>query len=552
MELQGYRIEETIGDGGMAVVYKGIQLSLNRPVAIKFLKRSLADDLGMQERFLHESRIIARLNHPNIIHVIDCGISSDGMPYYVMEHVKGVTLEQAMATSALSISRKVGIGAQLSNALSYAHKNGIIHRDVKPANLLIDYEGHIKLADFGIAQSMNDSRVGGDPGEVSGTYAYMPPEQLRGVEFCTAKSDVYAMGILLYQLFVGKMPGSRFEPPSQFMRDIPVAIDSLLQRCLAQKQEDRPKAEEVQHTLILLQQGTHLQATQVSQAKKVITGLKKNFNLIDVLKEDQYAGVYLLEEPGSKQLMVIKKLPISKRGMMINRRLFTEPGPSIARILGASQNERAFLLVMEYLQGGCLADRLAAQWQLGDFIRVAEQMAQALIYAHNNAMVHGNLRPSNVLFDGSGNAKLADFGLEEHYRYHKDEQNWYMPPNELLSPESDIFALGVIFHQMLTAELPTWRAQKLVELPVVKQFPPEVLKLLTGMLALSKPQRIGTAAQALKMVSGLQKHVPSQSTVMKTQPHMKPVVVPPPVAASAKKPPGAFKAFKRAWNELWS
>src|SRR5262249_9405373 len=161
----------------------------------------------------------------------------------------------------------------------------------------------------------------------------------------------------------------------------------------------------------------------------------------------------------------------NKNGLMINRRLMSEPHQNIVRVLGASQNERLFLLVMEYLQGGCLQDRLVTPWQLGDFVRVAEQITNSLVYAHNNAILHGNLRPSNILFDANGNAKVADFGLDEHYLSHKDEQNWYTPPNEILSRETDIFALGVIFHQMLTTELPSWKAQKLVEMPNIKQFP---------------------------------------------------------------------------------
>ncbi|MBW2109421.1 MAG: serine/threonine protein kinase, partial [Deltaproteobacteria bacterium] len=136
--IGGYEIIEKIGSGGMGAVFRGRQVSLDRPVAIKVLSKTLADCREALERFNRESQIIARLNHPNIIHVIDRGVTSRGMPYFVMEYIEGRDLAQAIKSGDLDVNRKLDLMIQVCKALSYAHKNSVIHRDIKPGNVLID------------------------------------------------------------------------------------------------------------------------------------------------------------------------------------------------------------------------------------------------------------------------------------------------------------------------------------------------------------------------------------------------------------------------------
>jgi serine/threonine-protein kinase len=166
--IGGYEVIEKIGEGGMSIVYKGRQVSLNRPVAIKVLPRKLMDQHDLLERFKRESVIIARLNHPNIIHVIDRGITPKGMPYFVMEYVEGTSLARAIREGNLDANRKMDLIIQTCKALSYAHKNGVIHRDIKPANVLIDANGNVLVLDFGIAKFYDQ---GG--GNLQGTRADM-------------------------------------------------------------------------------------------------------------------------------------------------------------------------------------------------------------------------------------------------------------------------------------------------------------------------------------------------------------------------------------------
>lgn len=151
MQLFGYTIGVPLGKGAMATVYLAEQLSLHRSVAIKVLDASLVEDPHVQSQFQQESLLVASLNHPNIIQVIDQGESDCGQPYFIMQYVKSVNLSAVLSRSDVAITRKLDIVMQICKALSYAHRNGVVHRDIKPANILVDYEGHVRVVDFGIA-----------------------------------------------------------------------------------------------------------------------------------------------------------------------------------------------------------------------------------------------------------------------------------------------------------------------------------------------------------------------------------------------------------------
>jgi serine/threonine protein kinase len=199
-----YRLEARIGSGGMSTVYRAMDETLQRPVAIKLLHREVATDSDQLERFRREARAVAQLSHPHIVGVIDAG-EDENRPYIVFEYVEGETLkERIRRLGRLPIPEAVAYAIEIARALGAAHARHIVHRDVKPQNVLIDEEGSAKVTDFGIARTMDEEGLTAD-GRVLGTTDYVSPEQALG-QPVTGQSDLYSLGIVLYEMLTGEVP----------------------------------------------------------------------------------------------------------------------------------------------------------------------------------------------------------------------------------------------------------------------------------------------------------------------------------------------------------
>ena len=198
-----YEILEKIGSGGMADVYKARCHRLNRLVAIKILKEDLSQDAEFRRRFHAESQAVAMLSHPNIVSVYDVS-RSDNIDYIVMELIEGITLKQYMQKKgALSWKESLHFSTQIAKALAHAHERGIIHRDIKPQNIMLLKDGTIKVADFGIAELQ--SNLSGYSGQAVGSVHYMAPEQAKGA-VADARSDIYSLGVVMYEMLTGQLP----------------------------------------------------------------------------------------------------------------------------------------------------------------------------------------------------------------------------------------------------------------------------------------------------------------------------------------------------------
>jgi len=195
-----YRVERELGRGGMATVYLAHDEELGRRVAVKVLPERLADDDSFRARFLREARLAGRLSHPNVVRVYDAG-EADGRPFIVMEYVPGRSLADS---GRLPAARVAELGMQACAGLQHAHDAGLVHRDVKPANLLVREDGVLKIADFGIARAAESTRHT-QAGTLLGTARYLAPEQIAG-EDATSASDVYSLGAVLYELLTGRPP----------------------------------------------------------------------------------------------------------------------------------------------------------------------------------------------------------------------------------------------------------------------------------------------------------------------------------------------------------
>ena len=233
VEIAGrYRLEERLGAGGMSTVYRALDGVLERQVAVKLLAEHLSEDDGFVARFRREALAAAKLVHPNVVQVYDSGHDPDAHRYFiVMEYVNGPTVGQLMREHGqLPAEEAVDIITQACEGLEYAHRHGVIHRDVKPGNLLMNPDGVVKLADFGIAKAAEDSRIT-QIGSVVGTAAYLSPERARGDE-ATASADVYSLGVVAYQLLGAKLPfesGSLTELAARQREGSPQPLDQLNQ-----------------------------------------------------------------------------------------------------------------------------------------------------------------------------------------------------------------------------------------------------------------------------------------------------------------------------------
>jgi serine/threonine protein kinase len=295
--LGPYEVLSTLGSGGMAEVYRARDTRLGREVALKVVNEALAGDPDLVRRFEQEARLAGSLNHPNLVAVYDVGVQ-DGAAYFITELLKGESLRERLSHGRIPIQTALDWGAQLAQGLAAAHAQGIIHRDVKPENVFVTSDGHVKLLDFGIAKLTEQSRVGGrhgilddtvtpiggatQTGAILGTPAYMSPEQVRG-ESVDARTDIFSLGAVLHEMLSGQrpFPGSPLESshailneePPPLPDEVPAVVARVVQRCLAKEPARRlQSASDLGFALEILRSptGTTQPAVAPSRARRRI------------------------------------------------------------------------------------------------------------------------------------------------------------------------------------------------------------------------------------------------------------------------------------------
>ena len=251
-----YEILEVVGSGGMAIVYKAKDKLLDRYVAVKMLREELQDDKDFVERFKAEARSAASLNHPNVVSVFDVGTDGD-REYFVMEYIEGITLKEIIDSKQLGWKTACSYGVQIAGAIEHAHRKSIVHRDIKPHNIMITKDKVVKVTDFGIARAVTSSTIV-RAGNVIGSVHYFSPEQASGgvVDF---KSDIYSMGVVLYEMLTGRVPfeaenpvaiakmhvDNQPQPPIELNPEIPETVNDIVLKAIAKQPSKRyQKSEE--------------------------------------------------------------------------------------------------------------------------------------------------------------------------------------------------------------------------------------------------------------------------------------------------------------------
>jgi serine/threonine protein kinase len=244
-QLSGYGVDQFIARGGMGAVYRGRHLSLDRAVAIKILPPLLREiDPTFAQRFKQESRAMAQLNHPAIVGVYSSGEMADGTLYFIMEFIDGTDVAQMVIQQGrLSSAHAMAITAHVCDALQYAHTHGVVHRDIKPANIMVGFDGRVKVADFGLAKSSNVNQASLTmSGHVMGTPHFLAPEALMLGGSVDHRADIYAVGVMLYQMLTGKLPKGIFEMPSMLVAGLDPRFDQIIAKAMREERSARYQA----------------------------------------------------------------------------------------------------------------------------------------------------------------------------------------------------------------------------------------------------------------------------------------------------------------------
>ncbi len=261
---------ELLGKGGMGAVYKARQKQLDRFVAIKILPPEVSDDPAFEVRFTREARTLARLNHPNIVQVYDFGQAGRYF-YFLMEFVDGQNLRDVIEAGGLEPKQALAIIPDICAALQFAHDTSVVHRDIKPENILIDRQGRVKIADFGLAMLLDREPADitlTEAGQVMGTPHYMAPEQMRGSHSIDHRADIYSLGVVFYELLTGELPVGHFEAPSRRLQ-VDVRLDEVVLRALATEPDRRYQhASDVQHDIEQISASVPVPASSLDEARQ--------------------------------------------------------------------------------------------------------------------------------------------------------------------------------------------------------------------------------------------------------------------------------------------
>lgn len=252
-QIPGYKILGKVGAGAMAFVYKAKQLSLNRTVAIKVLPRRFTENPEYVQRFYKEGQAAGKLNHPNIVQAIDVS-EAGGYHYFVMEFVEGKTIADDIAEGAFGEKEAIDVIIQVTHALAHAHSHGLVHRDVKPKNIMINQQGVVKLADMGLARETTDIEAAqSEAGKAYGTPYYIAPEQIRGKIDIDGRADIYGLGATFYHMVTGQVPFTgddsseimkkhlreKLIPPDHINTSLSAGVSEVIEIMMAKRREDR-------------------------------------------------------------------------------------------------------------------------------------------------------------------------------------------------------------------------------------------------------------------------------------------------------------------------
>jgi serine/threonine protein kinase len=517
--VPGYEILEELGRGGMGVVYKARQVSLKRLVALKLIRDAALASPEERARFQIEAEAAARMRHPNIVAIYDIGEHA-GRPYFAMELIEGGSLDKQLVGQSLPARQTAELIYSVALAVQHAHAQKVVHRDLKPANILLHKEQSEstpaelgagkpaadsasilqassfvpKITDFGLAKRLDsDSTALTRDGAVLGTASYMAPEQAEGRSREIGPAvDVYALGAILYELLTGRPPFQTDswnqtvqqvlhadpERPTRLQPDVPRDLETICLKCLEKEPSQRyASAGELADDLSRFLKGQPVAAVPLGERERLerLAG-REGYQIVGVLASGPRSRVYHALEGPLKQAVVLK---VFRAGICTREEWETWlrraadvwaclTHPNIVPVRRASWWDGSPCLIFEYVPHGSLAGKLTGQpHPIREALRLVEQLTEIVGYLHRQGVVHGNLKPTNVLFAADGIPRVADIPLTIGWFQRPqlvDDRDAgalsYVAPELAREPAgeprpyTDIYGLGMILYELLTGRPP--------------------------------------------------------------------------------------------------
>ncbi len=508
--ISQYRIVEKLGEGGMGVVYKAEDTKLKRAVALEFLSSNYLGTTEEKTRFIREAQSAASLDHPNICTVYEIN-EAEGHLFISMAYIEGVTLRDKIQSEPLDVQEAVDIAIAVAGGLEAAHEKGVVHRDIKTANIMLTEKKQAKITDFGLAKLFGATKVT-KTGMTIGTVAYMSPEQARG-EIVDLRTDVWSLGVVIYEMLTGQLPfkgeyeqavaynivSQDPDPVTAQRPGIPLELEKIVGKCLAKNASDRYQSMKELAADLLEVKNSIATGSEQSQAEfsdRLDQAIKSQphptgsgardsipgYKIIRKLSEGGQGVVYQAVQESTRRKVAIKML---REGVFASRSVKARferevqvlarlNHPNIVAIHDSGTAAGGLYFVMDYIAGRPLDEYMQspdAPGSIKETLRLFENICQAVNAAHLAGIIHRDLKPSNIRIDNDGKPHILDFGLAKLSLGDSDASmmtvtgqfigslQWASPEQAAGMPDkidlrTDVYSLGIVLFQMLTGEFP--------------------------------------------------------------------------------------------------